>query len=717
MINYFSTLPRYSKRLIVVASDAILLPLALWSAIALRRATWTPDIDALWALFVLVPIVSIPIFIKLGLYRAVIRHMADQVLYRVLQGVTLSLLLLVTLVTLAGVGGIPRASFIVYWFLAFFYIAGSRMVARAYFRRVAMAGPAKRLGEFLVEQRLIFPGQLRQALEEQKITQVKLGRILVGHGWLTQQQLLRMRIQLRRQRRVDSRPRVAIYGTGASGVLLATALADRQDVKPVAFLDDNADLQGAEIKGLKVYSPSELPRLVKELGIAQVLLAIPSANRKRRHEIISRIEGFHVPIKTVPGILELLSGSAQIDDIREIAIDDLLGRDPVAPFSQLLTGCIRDKVVMVTGAGGSIGSELCRQILVLGPKRLILFEISEYVLYEIERELIAAKLAAGCEVEIVPVLGSVEHQRRVEGVLRTHKVQTVYHAAAYKHVPMVEQNPIEGVRNNVFGTWRTAEAACKVGVETFVLISTDKAVRPTNVMGATKRFAELVLQGLGQQRRGTRFCMVRFGNVLGSSGSVVPLFRKQIQSGGPVTVTHPEITRYFMTIPEAAQLVLQAGSMGQGGDVFVLDMGSSVKIVDLAKRMVHLSGLEVRDDQHPDGDIAIEFTGLRPGEKLYEELLIGDNVLPTDHPCIMRAQEVELLWEDVAELLRQLDDACHFADCSRVREILRRGVDGYVPQCNVGERFCDKAFRHECRFRGAVAMPAQRLANCEVRMP
>jgi FlaA1/EpsC-like NDP-sugar epimerase len=419
--------------------------------------------------------------------------------------------------------------------------------------------------------------------------------------------------------------------------------------------------------------------MIDRKRVDELLLAIPSASRTRRAEIIEAIEGLHCKVKLVPGMADVVSGHFSLDAIREVEIEDLLGRESVAPNTALLGRCITGKVVLVSGAGGSIGSELCRQIVRLGPARLVLMDLSEFALYSIEQEL--ASLCAGSNrcVELVPLLGSVTHQHRNEMVMRSFGVQTVYHAAAYKHVPLVEHNPIEGIRNNAVGTRCLAEAALAAEVETFVLISTDKAVRPTNVMGASKRLAELILQALARKGGGTRFCMVRFGNVLGSSGSVVPLFRKQIAAGGPITLTHADITRYFMTIPEAAQLVIQAGSMGQGGEVYVLDMGQPVKIIDLARRMVHLSGLELRDNAHPDGDIAIEIVGLRPGEKLYEELLIGENVEGTSHPLIMRAYEHELPWDVLCERLLQLDDACHTFDYEKVLALLGSVVQEYEP--------------------------------------
>ncbi len=439
--------------------------------------------------------------------------------------------------------------------------------------------------------------------------------------------------------------RVAIYGAGEAGARLSTVLSTTRAFDPLVFIDDAKSLHGRMVNGIKVFPPEELPELIKTRNIDRILLALPSLTRRRRREILSELEPLGVHVQTVPEFEQLVTGSANVGDIREVDVCDLLGRDSVPPKAGLFDACIRDRVVMVTGAGGSIGSELCRQIIGLGPKRLILFEMSELALYNIERELRTYAEQNSIQVELIGLIGNGHHKLRMREILLTYRVQTVYHAAAYKHVPIVEHNVIEGIYNNVIATWNTAEAAHETDVETFVLVSTDKAVNPTNVMGATKRFAEMVLQGLHHRGTKTRFCMVRFGNVLASSGSVVPLFNEQIKAGGPVTVTHPEVIRYFMTIPEAAQLVIQAGSMADGGDVFVLDMGKPVRICDLARRMIHLMGMTVRDEQHPDGDIEIAYTGLRPAEKLYEELLIGNNVTGTQHPMILRAIEHSLPWE------------------------------------------------------------------------
>lgn len=482
---------------------------------------------------------------------------------------------------------------------------------------------------------------------------------------------------------------VLIYGAGSGGRQLAMALRSSGDYRVRAFIDGDSTLCNTMILGLPVIAIEDAMPIINKYDVSQVLLAVPSAKRSRRKVILDELAKLPVEVLTVPDMTDIVSGKAKIDELKDVAIEDLLGRDPVAPQQVLLEANIKDKVVMVTGAGGSIGSELCRQIVEQSPKSIILFELSEFGLYQIDRELNQLKLEKGLTCDIIPLLGSVQRQHRLETTMSSFKVQTVYHAAAYKHVPLVEFNVIEGVRNNIYGTYYTACAAIKAGVESFVLISTDKAVRPTNVMGTTKRMAELGLQALADQENakpnGTRFCMVRFGNVLGSSGSVIPVFKKQIASGGPVTVTHPEITRFFMTIPEAAQLVIQAGAMGKGGDVFVLDMGESVKITDLACNLIQLSGLEVKSDANPHGDIEIQFSGLRPGEKLYEELLIGDNVKQTAHERIMTAHEVHLPLKEYELLLNDLDFACHSMDHENIRTLLLSAPTGFNPTDGIGD--------------------------------
>lgn len=479
---------------------------------------------------------------------------------------------------------------------------------------------------------------------------------------------------------------VIIYGAGSAGRQLAIGLTSGADYKPVAFIDDDTAKQDSIIQGIPVIGMDQLHKVLKKEHVRKILLALPSATRAKRKTILSQLETFGVAVQTIPGIKDVIEGTASSDEIRDVEIEDLLGRDPISPRSELMQANIYHKVVMVTGAGGSIGSELCRQIIQLHPTKLVLFELSEYGLYAIDRELQELAENLQVNVEIVPLIGSVQRVNRLENVMKAFNVDTVYHAAAYKHVPLVENNTVEGVRNNIFGTMYCAQAAIAANVETFVLVSTDKAVRPTNIMGATKRMAELVLQALSKEQSSTRFCMVRFGNVLGSSGSVVPLFRKQIQDGGPITLTHNDITRYFMTIPEAAQLVLQAGAMGKGGDVFVLDMGEPVKIYDLAAKLIRLSGLELKDKHNPHGDIAITTTGLRPGEKLYEELLIGDNVEETSHPRIMTAQELMLSWDELNTIIKQLDRACHEFDHQAIRDILIDAPTAYKPNDPIVDR-------------------------------
>jgi FlaA1/EpsC-like NDP-sugar epimerase len=473
--------------------------------------------------------------------------------------------------------------------------------------------------------------------------------------------------------------RVVIYGAGSAGVQLLRSLREGGEYLPVAFVDEDPALRRKLVAGAKVWSPDALPWLVRKKGVTSVLLAMPSCSHRNRQRILRSLESLPVAVRTVPALSDIVLGHATVSDLREVEVSDLLGRDAVEPNVALMRGSIAGKVVMVTGAGGSIGAELCRQIVRLGPSRLVLLELSEAALYQIERELQLQVQREGASVEIIALLGKARHRHRVREILMRYSVQTIYHAAAYKHVPIVERNIIEGVYNNVFATWNTAQAALECRVETFVLISTDKAVNPTNVMGATKRVAELTLQALQERSTDTRFCMVRFGNVLDSSGSVVPLFREQIRNGGPVTVTHRDVIRYFMTIPEAAQLVLQAGAMAKGGDVFVLNMSEPVRIADLAARMIRLMGLTLQDENNPDGDIAIVYTGLRPAEKLFEELLIGKNVTPTEHPMILRAMEHHLPWAELHELLDELDAALEAFDCDKALDILIRGVAEYRP--------------------------------------
>lgn len=609
------SLDRSYKRLVSVAIDVVCLALSFWLAIMVR----TDSVNSLtnggyWLLIALICPISILAFVKLGLYRAVLRYLSLQALTAILIGVVVSTISLVFISYFANLG-LPRTVPIIFAAFSLVLIGGSRGIIRA----------------------------------------------VVGSGM-----------------KREGEP-VIIYGAGVSGRQLVTALEQSHEYYPYAFVDDDVSTHGSVIQGVHIHSPSIMRKLIQQKQATKVLLAIPSASRLRRKEILLSLEPLAVQVLTLPAMADLVSGNKLYSDIKEVEIDDLLGRDAVAPRQDLLAANIADKVVMVTGAGGSIGSELCRQILKQKPKKLVLFELSEFGLYSIEKELSVIAKEAAIEVEILPILGSVQRENRVQAVMESFKVQTVYHAAAYKHVPLVEHNVVEGVRNNVFGTMYTAKAAIAAKVETFVLISTDKAVRPTNVMGTTKRMAELSLQALAKEHHSTRFCMVRFGNVLGSSGSVVPLFRKQIAGGGPVTVTHPEITRFFMTIPEASQLVIQAGAMGKGGDVFVLDMGESVKIVDLATKMIRLSGFEVKDAINPAGDIEVVFSGLRPGEKLYEELLIGDDVTGTEHERIMTANEAYLSWAELELILSKLDMACHEFNHELIRDILLKTPTGFNP--------------------------------------
>ncbi len=607
-------LERWKKRSIMLLTDIILLSLAVWLSFAMRTGSWQPDLHDGIGLLIAAPLVTIPLFITLGLYRAIIRFMSGQALVAVVQGITASALSLSLLSLVFEWQGIPRSVYPIYWGTALLLVGSSRYLIRYHYQQTCQR---------------------------------------TGHT------------------------NIAIYGAGQSGIQLAAALEGMPEYRVSAFIDDNPTLQKAIIHGVRVYSPEALPELMNTLNLRQVLLAMPSASHARRREIIQTLESLPIHVRTIPELSELVSGQRAISEIREISIDELLGRTPVAPKASLLSQCISGHAVMVTGAGGSIGSELCRQIIRLQPTRLVLFESSEFALYQIEQELLSLATHERLKVPIIPMLGSVQDYQRIEEALRQHRINTVYHAAAYKHVPMVEHNPIEGLRNNVFGTLRTAQAARAVGVDYFILISTDKAVRPTNVMGASKRMAELVLQGLAKMPGDTCFSMVRFGNVLGSSGSVVPLFREQIRGGGPITVTHPDIIRYFMTIPEAAQLVIQAGAMAQGGEVFVLDMGEPVKIVDLAKRMIHLSGLTIQDDNNPNGEIAITFSGLRPGEKLYEELLIGESPQNTSHSRIFMAHEEHLTWPEVMKMLDTLETYCQQRDLSGIYRLLHKSIPGF----------------------------------------
>jgi len=491
------------------------------------------------------------------------------------------------------------------------------------------------------------------------------------------------RVALNREQRNGAR--VAVYGAGKAGALLASALRNAPEFTPVAFVDDDEGLVGSFIGGLEVSAVTELPRLAEQLGVSEVLLAIPSASRQRRREILAGLEGLGLRVRTIPDLSEIAAGRAQVGELREVQASDLLGRDAVVPHEGLLRARVDGKAVLVTGAGGSIGSELCRQVVKLQPRRLVLVDQSEPALYQVERELQKGAQESGSPLEITALLGNAADRFRMREVFETFAVQTVYHAAAYKHVPIVEENAIAGIANNAMATWRIADAAREAEVETFVLISTDKAVNPTSVMGATKRLAELIVQALHAEKCAMRCCIVRFGNVLESSGSVVPLFREQIAAGGPVTVTHPDIIRYFMTIEEAASVVIQASALATGGEVFLLDMGEPVRIRGLARRMIHLSGLSVRDADNPDGDIEIQYTGLRPAEKLKEELLVSPNSVRTQHPMIMRAVEAFTPWDQLRRILLEIDEALRVSNVRRALELLSKAVPEYAPSLSAGD--------------------------------
>lgn len=613
---------KLSRRMVL---DVLILPFSLWLALILRYdSIWPATMETYTWLFVAAPLIAVPIFSRLGTYRSVPVYTSINAFYNIVTATSLHTVLLMMVAFVDVSQKISVTVFAIYWFVSLTFIGGSRVVLRT---------------------------------------------LLVWHN----------------RSKTTTLP-VVIYGAGSAGAELAEALQAGQEFKPIAFLDDKRLLQGKEIRGLKVYPTGNLKMLIQKYHVKQVLLAIPSAQRSRRKTIVNYLEKMSIGVRTVPALADIVSGRSKIQELKDIDIEDILGREPVSPDHRLMSACITGKSVMVTGAGGSIGSELCRQIVKMQPSLIVLFDASEYALYTIDRELreyCAVEIHNIRPVNIIPILGTVTNENKLKLVIESFGINTVYHAAAYKHVPLVEHNPIEGVKNNIFGTWCALKAVLDAKVDSFVLISTDKAVRPTNVMGATKRMAELVVQASAKEATNTQLSIVRFGNVLGSSGSVVPLFRQQIQNGGPVTLTHKEMTRYFMTIPEAAQLVIQAGAMATGGEVFVLDMGNPVRIFDLARRMISLSGLTIRDDENPNGDISIEITCPRPGEKLYEELLLGNNVTATDHPRIMKANEVELPVEKVQDILKSLEDYCAEYNIVSVRKILKEFIDGYAPQCDI----------------------------------
>lgn len=622
-------LPRVTKRILALSIDTGLCALTVWIALCLRLDGWVILEGNLWLAIGLSLIIALPVFISFGLYRAIFRYAGIAAFTTIAKAVFVYGVLYAGSLAILAIPDVPRSLGLLHPPLLLLAIGGSRAVAR---------------------------------------------------NWLSGEYVS----QLQR----NALPKVLIYGAGAAGHQLSAAMSNSKEMYAVGFLDDDPRMHGQEINGLRIYSPTSLPTLVAKHNIKHVLLAVPSASRQRRNQILDLIRKSRVSVRTLPGLMDLAQGRVHTSDLRELDIEDLLGRDAVPPDASLFNKNIRGKVVLVTGAGGSIGSELCRQIIKAEPTKLLLVESSEFALYAVHQELMQmSSETTKPTIELLPLLASVRDEDRMREIMRTWHPHTVYHAAAFKHVPMVEHNPAEGVKNNVLGTWTTARVAAEQGVNHFVLISTDKAVRPTNIMGASKRLAEMVLQALAAAAPvhgwTTHFGMVRFGNVLGSSGSVVPLFRKQIKDGGPVTLTHADITRYFMTIPEAAQLVIQAGAMANGGDVFVLDMGEPVRIIDLARRMVELSGLSVLDEANPDGDIAIQITGLRPGEKLYEELLIGDNPLPTSHPRIMKAHEEFVPWPELSVRLDVLIEALNANDVPAIRNLLKELVPGYQPEGKV----------------------------------
>ncbi|MBT3717991.1 MAG: polysaccharide biosynthesis protein [Gammaproteobacteria bacterium] len=666
IISRLISLPRFTKKLLLMFADTILLVLALWFSFSLRLGElFIIDIsDRLIWLSAAAPIIAIPLFIRFGLYRAIIRYLGMRAAWPVVQAVALYAVLWGLLALLSGVPGIPRSVVLINAMVALLVVGGSRMLMR---------------------------WLLRQTQE--------------GNGAQSDRMCIRL----------------VIFGAGEAGRQLAVGLVQSPDYKLCGFVDDAAELQGRDLMGVPILSIEQLEPFVERQKVTELLLAIPSITRKARNQIIERLRPVPVRIRTLPGIVDLAKGKVNLSELHELDVEDLLARDPAEPDESLLQAQVNDQVVMVTGAGGSIGSEICRQILRRRPKVLLLFEMSEFALYEVDQKLsgLVHNLVSESESEserrgvslvpkVIPLLGSVQDERRLTEILQTWKVNTIYHAAAFKHVPMIERSMSEAVKNNILGTVTLVKSAMVQGVKNLVFISTDKAVRPTNTMGASKRVAEMVLQALVAEKtpvfdelgsdlppmevtRKTALSMVRFGNVLGSSGSVVPLFRRQIRNGGPITLTHQDIIRYFMTIPEAAQLVMQAGAMSgeaeaaEAAEVFVLDMGEPVKIYDLASRMVELSGFRVMDESHPEGDIEIKITGLRPGEKLYEELLIGDNPMPTQHPRIMKAHEEFVPWSELQPQLHSLQIAAENSDIEMIRGLLQRLVKGYQPESQIAD--------------------------------
>ncbi len=633
--------PRHVKQAVVLLADVAMGLVAVWVAFSLRLDAFHWPSGHQWWPYLLAPVLAAPVFIYTGLYRAVFRYTGQAAMRMLTVSVLVYAMVFFGILVLMAWDDVPRSVGLLQPLVLLILVGASRAIAR---------------------------------------------------HWLNS--------PTSHQRRHANVSRLLIYGAGAAGVQMANAIASSHEFKLLGFIDDSPNFKGLTINGVTVHAPADLPALVHKLGVTDMLLALPSVSRTRRNEILNELQPLPVHVRSLPGLSDIAHGRVALADIKELDVEDLLGRDAVPPDRALLARNLTGKVVLITGAAGSIGSELCRQILHENPQRLILVEHSEYGLYSIHQELeqlvVALRQHSGNETELVPLLANVRDHTRMLGICKAYRPHTVYHAAAYKHVPLVEHNPAEGIANNVLGTFNAARAAIETGVHHFILVSTDKAVRPTNIMGASKRLAEMALQALaaipavrfeaGEPiSNRTRLAMVRFGNVLGSSGSVVPLFRRQIEAGGPITLTHEDVTRYFMTIPEAAQLVLQAGAMAEGGEVYVLDMGAPVKIIDLARRMIKLSGFTVKDDEHPEGDITIEVTGLRPGEKLYEELLIGDNPEPTVHARIMKAREDFVPWSQFQPDIELLQEAVKANDTSTLREVLLKHVSGFTPDAQDGD--------------------------------
>ena len=618
MRDRLTNLSRQKKQAIMISADVCFLLFAIWLSFALRLGdVWSDKLESNLWIFILIPIVSIPIFIKLGLYRSVLKFMGTKVIVTAFQAITITSLILGFVMMIFREADMPRTVILIFWCVSSILI---------------------------VVGRFMFKGLL--------------------YSW---------------DNYVNNRKPTIIYGAGSAGAQLVESLRKNHEYAPIAFIDDDVSKHGTFINFTKVYAFKELKNIIDKRNAKNILLAIPSLSANGKRDLLKKLSKYPVEVKLLPSLSSLVEGKVSIENIRHVEVQDILGRVPVSPKSSLLKKNIQGKNILITGAGGSIGSELCRQIINLKPSKIVLFDHSEFNLYSIDFELNSLQIN---DCEVIPILSDVTNLNMVKSVIADNKIDTIYHAAAYKHVPMVEKNILEGVYNNAIGTYNVAMCAHECKVENMVLISTDKAVRPTNIMGASKRFSELILQGLNAEKTKTCFSMVRFGNVLDSAGSVVPLFRKQIKEGGPVTVTHSKVTRYFMSIPEAVQLVLQAGAMAKGGDVFVLDMGEPVRILDLAYRMINLSGLSPITNENPEGDIKVVFTGLRPGEKLYEELLIGHDVIQSEHPQIMQANEAKLSWEDVQKSISVIMESHKNLNDENIRSLLLEKVEGFKPVIN-----------------------------------